>query len=211
MWIKIGHGYTYSKYNTLMHFLNVLESYWCNPDLNNIQVFGKDIRTLLVVSCQKIFFQESSAAGYYHYGVFEPDRRYSDMDLAVASSVGYVDPGVSREKRSDTNQLFLTDRGYEYHYLRDILRGMLDRAKGVRVQSDNAELNLCLLSLMLDFGLYEEYGALLNLPYMQSLQRLDDKRQLQVEVANLIAEFDRKNHSDAVTRIKVEALIFEAS
>ena len=50
-------GYTYSKYNTLMHFLSVMESYWSNPDVNNIQVFGKDIRTLLAVSCQKIFFQ----------------------------------------------------------------------------------------------------------------------------------------------------------
>ena len=36
--IKIGHGHTYSKYNTLMHFLNVMECYWQNPDLNNIQV-----------------------------------------------------------------------------------------------------------------------------------------------------------------------------
>ena len=36
--IKIGHGYTYTKYNTLMHFLNVMECYWQNPDLNNIQV-----------------------------------------------------------------------------------------------------------------------------------------------------------------------------
>lgn len=36
--IKIGEGYTYSKYNTLMHFLNVAECYWHNPDLNSIQV-----------------------------------------------------------------------------------------------------------------------------------------------------------------------------
>jgi hypothetical protein len=36
--IQIGHGYTYSKYNTLMHYLNVLEAYWHNPDVNNIQV-----------------------------------------------------------------------------------------------------------------------------------------------------------------------------
>ena len=38
---QIGYGYTYSKYNTLMHFLNVVEAYWHNPDLNNIQIFGK--------------------------------------------------------------------------------------------------------------------------------------------------------------------------
>ena len=35
--IKIGHGFTYSKYNTLMHFLNVAQCYWQNPDLNSIQ------------------------------------------------------------------------------------------------------------------------------------------------------------------------------
>ena len=40
--IKIGHGVTYTKYNTLMHFLNVAQCYWQNPDLNAIQVFGYD-------------------------------------------------------------------------------------------------------------------------------------------------------------------------
>jgi hypothetical protein len=54
--IPIGFGFTYSKYNTLMHFLSVAENYWNNPDLSNIQVFGKDIRTLLAVSCQKVCF-----------------------------------------------------------------------------------------------------------------------------------------------------------
>ena len=36
--VKIGHGFTYSKYNTLMHFLNVVQNYWANPDLSSIQV-----------------------------------------------------------------------------------------------------------------------------------------------------------------------------
>ena len=67
--IRIGHGFTYSKYNTLMHFLNAAEAYWHNPDLNNIQVFGKDIRALLAVSCQKIFFEEGHR--FYHYGPIE--------------------------------------------------------------------------------------------------------------------------------------------
>ena len=35
--VKIGYGFTYSKYNTLMHFLNVVECYWHNPDLTSIQ------------------------------------------------------------------------------------------------------------------------------------------------------------------------------
>ena len=208
--IKIGHGFTYSKYNTLMHFLSVMESYWHNPDLNNIQIFGKDIRALLAVSCQKIFFEKGRAGGFYHYGVMEMSSHRSEMDLAVATSVGYMNPGVSRQKTGN-NRLVLTDRVYEYQYLRDILSRMLKRARGVRVKSDNPVLNLCLLSLMLDFGLYEEHCGLVNLPLMKRLIRFTDKRQLQVEVANMIHEFDRKNTADSVTRIKLEGLIFEAS
>jgi hypothetical protein len=207
--IAIGMGFTYSKYNTLMHFLNVMENYWQNPDLNSIQVFGKDIRALLVTCCQKIFFHENHPSGFYHYGVMHTDR--GDLDLAVATSVGFIAPGVTREQRGGKNNLILTDRVYEYHYLREILAGVFSRVQKVRVKSDNSVLNLCLLSLMLDFGLYEEHAALLNLPILQRLQRLDDKRQLQVEVANSIHEFDRKNSTDSVTRIKMEGLLFEAS
>ena len=75
-------------------------------------------------------------------------------------------------------------------------------------------LNLSLLSLMLDFGLYATYAPLLNLPLMQSLQQAaggGDPRQLQVEVANKIYEADRKNTQDSVTRARVEALLFECS
>jgi hypothetical protein len=49
--LKVGFGVTYSKYNTLMHFLNVMDQYWENPDINHIQIFGKDIRNLLVSFC----------------------------------------------------------------------------------------------------------------------------------------------------------------
>ena len=89
---------------------------------------------------------------------------------------------------------------------------------------------------MLDFGLYDEHAGLLNLPWLQQLQR-GDKRQLQagfsqprsaapppsgarasdaalrsrqVAVANMILEFDKKNTADAVTRTKLEQLIWEA-
>ena len=31
--IRIGQGYCYSKYNTLMHFLNVARCYWLNPGM----------------------------------------------------------------------------------------------------------------------------------------------------------------------------------
>lgn len=211
--VKIGYGYSYSKYNTLMHFLNVAESYWNNPDLSNIQVFGKDIRALLAISCQKIFFEEDHS-GFFHYGPFEnQSSMYSygrnELDLAVAASVGDIVPGVSRQKRGNVNHLVITDRVYEFNYLKRLLEGVFDRANGVRFKSDNEVLNLCLLSLMLDFGLYEKHFALLNLTFLKDLQHKADTLELQVEVANLIFESDRMNHTDSVSRWKVEELIFE--
>ena len=79
------------------------------------------------------------------------------------------------------------------------------------MKSDNAVLNLALLSLLLDFGLFEQHAQRLNLPFLQSLKHggTDIKKQLQVEVSNLIHEFDKKNGADNVTRSKVEALLFE--
>jgi hypothetical protein len=212
MSLKIGQGFTFSKYNTLMHFLNVLECYWHNPDLSNIQVLGKDIRVLLVLSCQKIFFHKGHA-GYYYYGPFEKSSSYSgyELDLAVASSTERLVPTVSEQKRGGYNQLIITDRVYEYEYLRNILSEMFRRANGVRLKTDNEVLNLCLLSLMLDFGLYQEYVGLLHLPFLNCLQHQSDTRELQVEIANLIYEFDRKNTVYSVTRNRVEELIFETS
>ena len=184
--------------------------YWLNPDLTNIQVFGKDIRALLAISCQKIFFEEGHT--YYHYGPFELQNfRGSTLDLAVATNVGTVDPGVSAERRSQKNELVLTDRVYEFHYLKQIVVGMLERAGGARFKTDNVVLNLSLLSLMLDFGLFEEHVGLLNVPGLQSLKRGRDTRQLQVEVSNMIFEFDQKNSNDSVTRLQVEELLFEVS
>jgi hypothetical protein len=34
--MKIGYGVTYSRYNTLLHYLNVIDNYWENPDINSI-------------------------------------------------------------------------------------------------------------------------------------------------------------------------------
>ena len=65
-----------------MHFLNVMECYWHNPDLNNIQV-GKDIRRLLAISCQKIFFPRRLKRGFYHYGVFEPETRGHTFEMLI--------------------------------------------------------------------------------------------------------------------------------
>jgi len=186
---------------------------WCVVTHAFYQVFGKDVRALLVMSCQKIFFEKGHRGGFYHYGVLEgvAQAQRGDLDLALATSVGSVNPSVSRDKRGEKNELVLTDRVYEYHYLRDMLHSIFTQQAEVRVKSDNVVLNLCLLSLMLDFGLYDDHAALLNLGVTKRMTNLSDKRQLQVEVANLIHEFDRNNTSDSVTRIKLESLIFEAS
>jgi hypothetical protein len=160
--VKIGFGYTYSKYNTLMHFLNVVQSYWKNPDLSNISLFGKDIRSLLCFSSQKIFFQEDHC-GSYHYGPLESATHggyYSSrtsLDLAVATSSRHAAASVSRPKRSDMNNLIVTDRVYEFQHLKTILVKMFDSVEGVQFKSDNEVINLGLLSLMLDFGLFEQY------------------------------------------------------
>lgn len=233
--IAIGYGHTYSKYNTLMHFLSTVESYWNNTDLSNIQVFGKDIRVLLAISCQKVrllceewicgtqdscqltipisqIFFDDKHCGYYYYGPFEISTSHyrEELDLSVATSIGTVVPSVSSDKRSGENQLIITDRVFSFSYLRTILEGIFSRAGGVRFKPDNEVLNLLLLSLMLDFGLYEQYVDLLNIPFLEHLQHMDTQ-ELQVEVANLIYEFDRKNTTDSVTRAQVEELIFEMS
>jgi hypothetical protein len=180
--ISIGKGYTYSKYNTLMHFLSVMESYWSNPDVNNIQVFGKDIRALLAVSCQKIFF-EPRHCGYYFYGPLELRSSYHcGNDLAVANDPDSAIASVSATTRSGYNYLIVCDRVYEFSYIKRILDRLFRNANNQRLKSDNGVLNLLLLSLMLDFGLYNQYAKLLNLPFMKDLQHEADTRELQVEV-----------------------------
>jgi len=187
-----------------------VEGYWKNPDLSNIQVFGKDIRVLVTISCQKIFF-EKGHSGFYFYGPIECHSTHSrDLDLAMASGLGHVVSSVSMKKKKDLNNVIVTDRVFEFNYLQGVLDGIFTRAGGVRFKSDNEVLNLCLLSLMLDFGLYERHAALLNLPKLRSFHDADTQ-ELQVDVANMIYEHDRKNNQDAVTRSQVEELLFEAS
>ena len=155
--LSIGRGYTFTKYNTLMHFLNVAEAYWSNPDVNNIQVFGKDIRTLLAITCQKIFFNPRHC-GYYYYGPLELRGNYSvELDLALGSATGNAGPQVSMTHggRNDSNYLTIVDRVYEFSYLKGILQRLFESAKGERFKSDNGVLNLMMLSLQLDFGLFD--------------------------------------------------------
>uniref|UniRef100_A0A7S1C0Z4 Uncharacterized protein n=1 Tax=Corethron hystrix TaxID=216773 RepID=A0A7S1C0Z4_9STRA len=220
--LRIGQGHAYSKYNTLMHFLNVVKTYWRNPDLGNVALCGKDVRTLLALASQKIFFAPNHQ-GWYHYGPFEHAAGgggyYSsygtsrgELDLAVASSLRNAAPGPTRRAARKHLELVVADRVYEYHYLQKILRNVFDAAGGEPFKSDNEVLNLCLLSLLLDFGLFEEYADLLRLPLLaRRLQHRADTRELQVEVANLIYEFDRGNVAEDVARNKVEELLFETS
>ena len=53
--------------------------------------------------------------------------------------------------------------------------------KGAKLKSDDPVLNLSLLSLLLDFGLYDKYADCLNLPFLHSLKR-KNTRELQVNI-----------------------------
>jgi len=120
-------------------------------------------------------------------------------------------PTVSRMSRAGLNDLILTDRVFEFHYLKTIVQDIFVKAGQERFKSDNEVLNLCLLSFMLDFGLYEKHAGLLNLPFLYELQHQGDTKELQVEIANKIYDFDRKNTSSAITRLRVQELLYETS
>ena len=106
--------------------------------------------------------------------------------------------------------IFLVDRVYEYDYLRGLLVSLLEKKKGQKLKTDDQILNLCLLSLILDFGLFDQYASLLNLGRLQSIAQGLGIRALQVEISNLINEHDKKN-KDSVQRLKIEELIYEVS
>ena len=206
--IKIGFGITYTMYNTLLHFLTVARNYWRNPDLSSLQLFGKDCRHVLGVLCQKICFDEGR--DFYHYGPVELPTPRRDLDLAVGNPLGDVLPGVARSKRGDAHTVLLTDRVFEHGHLVRVVTSVFEAAGGEKLRTDNAVVNLVLLSLLLDFGLFDTYGDLLNLPSLTSLASGDTKA-LQVEVSNVIHERDKAMVDNPVTRLKVEELIFEVS
>ena len=164
------------------------------------------VRQVLAIACQKVFFEEGH--DFYHYGPIESPGvgyRAAELDLQVASSGGGAPASVSREKRGNKHSVIVTDRVYEHSYLREILSQLCTHAKGVRIKTDDPVLNLSLLSLMLDFGLWREHVGLLNLPFLRSLGEgaTLDPRQLQVEASNWLNEFDKRNAVDSVTRLKV--------
>ena len=106
-------------------------------------MFGKDIRAVLVVSCQKVFFEAHGGHDYYHYGPiiagpggtanssgygFYGNRPATcDMDLAVSSSTKELPPSVSKDK-TDNTEVVITDRVYEQGYLKAILEGLFTSA-----------------------------------------------------------------------------------
>lgn len=110
---------------------------------------------MLANCCQKVFFHPGHS--YYHYGpIVNVSDAYSktEVDLQLSTSTSEVAPSVSREKRSNRHTVVVTDRVYEYDYLRGILSRLFESAKGVRFKTDDVVLNLTLLSLQLDFGAF---------------------------------------------------------
>lgn len=60
---------------------------------------------------------------------------------------------------------------------------------------------------MLDLNLYDKYGGLLNISYLNNEQ---DKKKLQIQISNMINEMD-KNNKESIQRSKIENLINELS
>jgi len=203
--LRIGMGFAWSKYNRPFHFLSVVEAYWRNPDLTGLQLFGKDVRSLLAISCQKLFDDASHTA--YAYGPVEVNAR-GDLDLAVAADGKDLAPGVTSSPGLSAS-VIAVDRVFERHYVRRALEGLFARVEG-EIRTDDDVINLALLSLLLDFGLFERYASALRLPSLPAASR-GDTRQLQVEVSDQIHERDKKTSQDGVTRLKVEDLLFECA
>ena len=132
---------------------------------------------------------------------------HGDLDLAVAADHSQVTPGCSTG-RSDACNVIAVDRVFERSYLQRALEGLMSRVDG-EIRTDDAEINLALLSLLLDFGLFR-YASLLRLPSLPAAGR-GDLRQLQVEVSDSIHERDKKTTQDGVTRLRVEDLLFEVA
>ena len=92
------------------------------------------------------------------------------MDLAVSSVTKELLPSVSRDRGTDNTEVVVTDRVYEYTYLKSVLEKLFGGAAGgSRIKTDDPVINLTLLSLMLDFGLAHRFSRLLNLPTLQSV------------------------------------------
>ena len=71
----------------------------------HVRWLSPQVRALLAISCQKLFYEEGHS-GYYHYGPLEQPSASAygrhEMDLAVGSSVGEVAASVHAARRYAT-------------------------------------------------------------------------------------------------------------
>ena len=79
-----------------------MQSYWRNPDLSNISLFGKDIRALLAISSQKIFF-DNDHDGFYHYGPLETATRggYYSSRTSLELAEAIYDQTMQNKKKME--------------------------------------------------------------------------------------------------------------
>jgi len=123
--MKVGYGVTYSRYNTLLHFMNIVDHYWDNPDINSIQLFGKDVRSILVFVCQKIAFSDHD---YYHYGATVDSEHYNPpCDLLVGNENTEITPLLLSKTSSRMHQVIVTDKVFGYAFVRRVLEDVLSR------------------------------------------------------------------------------------
>lgn len=90
---------------------------------------------------------ESNSGGYsYTYNS-------AKKDLLVADEPNMISPLPSYDRRTRVNNVIITDRVYEFNFLKDIVNKLF-KDKTSRIKTDDEIINYCLLSLILDFGLY---------------------------------------------------------
>lgn len=126
----------------------------------------------------------------------------------VGSNNNNVNPLVSETNKGDNNSVYVVDKIFSYEYMQKILREMLLSKKKQILKTKDLIINVCMLSLILDFGLYDEFEHLLNLHSLKGNDpKLHDKKQLQINISNMLSELEKKN-TDFLARDKIEALIY---
>ena len=141
--LRIGQGFAWTKYNRPLHFLSVVERYSAESDLTGLQLFGKDVRSLLAISCQKLVDDASHSS--YAYGPIQMNT-HGELDLAAAADHAQVVPGCT-SGRGDATNVIAVDRVFERSYLQRALEGLMSRVDG-EIRTDDAEINLALLLII---------------------------------------------------------------
>ena len=126
----------------------------------------------------------------------------------VGSNNNNVNPLVSETNKGDNNSVYIVDKIFSYEYMQKIIREMLLSKKKQILKTKDLIINVCMLSLILDFDLYDEFEHLLNLHSLKGNDpKLHDKKQLQINISNMLSELEKKN-TDFLARDKIEALIY---